>query len=189
MDATGWRKACSQLPVTSRPSGTCISSGCSNEDLRLFTGPPGVSLTFLQDLRPGRVKSGPGQRVLSKVPSRLLHWPGSPPVKGSSLLTDVLLSQWLQALTSDILVTTRSELHVAAAQLAPPEVRLVAQEHVHYFQRSEPVRRRVEEQIDRIDALAVLTERDRHDYTEESPGHRARSRSSPTPSSARSARS
>jgi glycosyltransferase involved in cell wall biosynthesis len=90
-------------------------------------------------------------------------------VKGSSLLTDVLLSQWLQALRSDILITTRSELHVAAAHLVPSEVRLVAQEHVHCFQRSEPVRRRVEACIDRIDALVVLTERDRHDDIEESP--------------------
>ena len=115
------------------------------------------------------MKPGPGQRLLLKAPSRLLHWPGSPPVKGSSLLTDVLLSQWLQALRSDILITTRSELHVAAARFVPSEVRLVAQEHVHYFQRSEPVRRRVEACIDRIDALVVLTERDRHDYIEESP--------------------
>jgi glycosyltransferase involved in cell wall biosynthesis len=89
-------------------------------------------------------------------------------LKGSSLLTDVLVMQALRSLRSDILVTTRAELHAVAARFAPPEVTLVAQEHMHYSQRTQMVRHSVDEYMDRISALVVLTERDRDDYVHES---------------------
>jgi glycosyltransferase involved in cell wall biosynthesis len=106
---------------------------------------------------------GRGQRLLSRVPSRLLNLPHSAGLKNSSLVTDALLLQSLQSL-----ITTRAELHVAAARFAPPHIRLVAQEHTHYYQRSQPVRRSVAKCMERIDALVVLTERDRQDYIQES---------------------
>jgi glycosyltransferase involved in cell wall biosynthesis len=89
-------------------------------------------------------------------------------LKGSSLLTDVLVMQSLRSLRSDILVTTRAELHAVAARFAPADVTLVAQEHMHYFQRTQRVRHSVDEYMDRINALVVLTERDRDDYIHES---------------------
>ncbi len=108
-------------------------------------------------------------------------------MKGSSLLTDVLVMQSMRSLRTDILVTTRAELHAVAARFAPAEVKLVAQEHMHYFQRTQTVRQSVDEYMDRINALVVLTERDRDDYTSTNhSGRRTRSPSSRTPPGARS---
>jgi glycosyltransferase involved in cell wall biosynthesis len=134
----------------------------------VYAIPPGVRLRFLEDLSEDRVRSGPLRLRLSKLDSRVIETPNSAHLQGSSLLTDILLVKALQTMRSGVLVTTRSELHAVAARFAPRGLALIAHEHMHYFQRVERVRRRVDRHIDRFGAMVTLTERDRSDYIQRS---------------------
>nr|WP_246360972.1 glycosyltransferase [Haloechinothrix aidingensis] len=71
----------------------------------------------------------------------------------------------LRALPPQILVTTRPGLNLLAAQLAPPWVTTVAQEHVSYQRHRPGIRRAVARDYSRLDALAVLTHEDVRHYT------------------------
>jgi glycosyltransferase involved in cell wall biosynthesis len=133
----------------------------------VYDVPPGVRLNFLQDL----TEEGPSgllRELLSRCGSRVIERPGTAHLRGSSLLTDMLLIKAVRSMREGVLVTTRPELHAVAAQFAPPGLRLIAQEHMHYFQRIDRVRRRVDRHKARLDALVTLTARDRDDYIERS---------------------
>jgi glycosyltransferase involved in cell wall biosynthesis len=133
----------------------------------VYEVPPGVRLTFLQDL----TQDGPSgllRELLSRCGSHVIERPGTAHLRGSSLLTDILLIQAIRSMREGVLVTTRPELHAVAARFAPPGLRLIAQEHMHYFQRIDRVRRRVDRHKARLDALVTLTARDRDDYIERS---------------------
>jgi glycosyltransferase involved in cell wall biosynthesis len=129
--------------------------------------PTGVRLTFLEDLRK---EAAPdiSQRVFSHLGSRVIERPGTAHLRGTSLWTDILLVKALRSMHTGVLVTTRPELHAVAARFAPRGLTLIAQEHMHYFQRIDSVRRRVDERSGRIAAMVALTERDRTDYIERS---------------------
>jgi glycosyltransferase involved in cell wall biosynthesis len=129
--------------------------------------PPGVRLTFLQDLTE-ESSSSRVRALMSQCGSHVIERPGTAHLRGSSLLTDILLIQAIRSMRGGVLVTTRPELHAVAARFAPPGLRLIAQEHMHYFQRIDRVRRRVDRHKGRLDALVTLTARDRDDYIQRS---------------------
>ncbi|SNR76914.1 Glycosyltransferase involved in cell wall bisynthesis [Haloechinothrix alba] len=128
-----------------------------------FPIPPGVTVRVLHDKRdiPGRSLI---RNVLTRLPSLLVHeedW-----VHGlCSLWTDLQMARMLRALPPQILVTTRPGLNLLAAQLAPPWVTTVAQEHVSYQRHRPGIRRAVARDYSRLDALAVLTREDVRHYT------------------------
>lgn len=131
----------------------------------IYAVPPGVCLLYLEDLigdhsSPSGLMRGP----LSNLSSRIIERPNMAHLRGSSLWTDALLVKALRSMRSGILVTTRPELHAVAGRFAPKGLALIAQEHMHYFQRVERVRRRVDAYTQRFSALVTLTDRDRDDY-------------------------
>ena len=134
------------------------------KDRPVYDVPPGVRLTFLQDLRPKSRRGGPIRRRLAAMPSRIIEKPAPGQYRGCSLLTDLLLLKALQTMRSGVLITTRPELHIVAARFAPRRLRLLAQEHMNYPQRPADLRRAVAKHADRLSAIVVLTERDREDY-------------------------
>lgn len=136
-------------------------------DRPVFPVPSGVTLTFLEDIRPRRDNESWKQRVatrLRRLPSRLIERPLPGRYPGCSLLTDLLLVWKLRTMRSGVLITTRPELHLMAARFAPTSLVLIAQEHMNYHQRPQSLRQDVARYADRIDALVLLTERDRQDY-------------------------
>jgi glycosyltransferase involved in cell wall biosynthesis len=126
--------------------------------------PVGVRVSFLEDLSGEGHAPGLVRRSLSSVDSRVIERPNTGHLGGSSLWTDLVLVRALQTMRSGVLVTTRPELHAVAGRFAPRHLALVAQEHMHYFKRSQHVRRRVDRYTQRFAALVTLTERDRQDY-------------------------
>lgn len=134
----------------------------------VYQVPPGVTLTFLDDLSGEDPFRSPVRRLLSRFDSRVIELPGAAHLRGSNLLADVLLIRALQSMRSGVLVTTRPELHAVAARFGPRGLTLIAQEHMHYSQRVEGVRSRVDQRAGRIGAMVALTERDRDDYVQRS---------------------
>ena len=131
----------------------------------VYNVPPGVRLIYLEDLSGEHLSPASLiRRSLSNAGSRLIERPNTAHLRGSSLLTDALLVKALRSMRSGILVTTRPELHAVAGRFAPRGLSLIAQEHMHYFQRVERVRRRVDCYSQRFAALVTLTDRDRVDY-------------------------
>lgn len=125
--------------------------------------PPGVTVTWLDDRRRAGHKSLPA-RVLSKVPSVLLH-PDDEFASWFTLWTDIVLVRRVRAVRGGVLVTTRPAFSAFAARLARGSVLLVAQEHTHLDVLAGGLRSEVARTYGGCDAVVLLTERDRLNYT------------------------
>jgi glycosyltransferase involved in cell wall biosynthesis len=129
--------------------------------------PPGVQMTYLEDRTRGHgtVQGAPllARRTLAATPSALIN-PADKMYRSCSMWSDVLLARRLRRMPPGILITTRPTLHVAAARLAPPDVMVVAQEHLNFETRPEGLLECVRRHADGLDAVVVLTERDRLDF-------------------------
>jgi glycosyltransferase involved in cell wall biosynthesis len=135
-----------------------------------FAIPEGVTVTDLDDQRTGSRL----QRVLRRLPSVLIH-PDDHVFAACSLATDVALLRCLRTMRPGVLVTTRPAFNLLAAQLAPPGVTTVAQEHMNFSAHTLPgLARAIRRHYGDLDALAVLTEADRSDYAELLDGTRPR---------------
>ncbi|MGH3949714.1 MAG: glycosyltransferase, partial [Pseudonocardiaceae bacterium] len=131
-------------------------------DRPFFPFPAGVSVRVLHDTtRP------PGSRrhaLLTRLPSLLMHEEdGAYP--RCSAWTDLQLVRLLRAQPPGILITTRPGLNLIAAQLAPPHVVTVAQEHVSHRIHRPGIAKAIAGDYRRVGILAVLTEDDRRFYT------------------------
>jgi glycosyltransferase involved in cell wall biosynthesis len=133
-----------------------------------FPLPGGVRVTGLDD----RTESGAQARLRGTVRGWLQQRPSLlvPEDESSfgrcSLWTDVQLVRKLRSLSPGTMITTRPSLNLIAAELAPPRVVTVGQEHMHFAVHRESVKRAMRRDYRRLDALAVLTEGDLKEYAE-----------------------
>ncbi|HEV3407403.1 MAG TPA: glycosyltransferase family 4 protein [Gaiellaceae bacterium] len=131
-----------------------------------FPFPPGVKVTTLDDQTPEA--SGPRGRLdalLRKVPSVLVH-PQDHSYRASSLWTDVVLARKLRSLSDGVLIATRPALNLISAELAPPNVITVGQEHLNFRTYRAGLAGDISRRYPKLDALAVLTEDDLGTYAD-----------------------
>lgn len=121
---------------------------------------PRVRLRYLDD----RTVEHTGLSArLAKKPSRLV------PEKETayhrfSLRTDIELARYLRSLRDGVLMATRPGLNLVMAQLTPPGVITVGQEHVAYRTQAKSVQKLIKRRYRRFDALVTLTKADMSDY-------------------------
>jgi glycosyltransferase involved in cell wall biosynthesis len=127
--------------------------------------PPGVKVTALNDKRPEKVPRGPRGMLRNAMLARssvLMH-PIDRAAEQFNLWVDVQLARRLHRGTG-FLITTRPGLNLLAAELSPPGYILVGQEHMNLPSHAKKLRTAMPRQYPKLDALAVLTDRDRAAY-------------------------
>jgi glycosyltransferase involved in cell wall biosynthesis len=132
-------------------------------DEPFFAFPPGVTVTALDDRRPGHVAGGALRRVLSRLPSVLVH-PDDHMFAQCSAWTDLQLVRRLRALRSGVLITTRPGYNLLAARARPRALVTVGQEHMNFGSHLPGISRAIRRHYRGLDALAVLTAGDERDY-------------------------
>jgi glycosyltransferase involved in cell wall biosynthesis len=127
--------------------------------------PPGVKVTALDDKRPEKVPRGLRGllRTAMRARSSVLLHPIDRAADQFNLWVDVQLARRLHR-GAGFLITTRPGLNLLAAELSPPGYILVGQEHMHLSSHAKKLRTAMPKQYPKLDALAVLTERDRDAY-------------------------
>jgi glycosyltransferase involved in cell wall biosynthesis len=123
--------------------------------------PPGVRVVALEDRRRG-APMRPLQRLLRTQSSLFMH-PADRTAQGANLWVDLQLVRRLRR-RCGFLITTRPGLNMLAADLAPPGLVLVGEEQMHLHHHVKPLRRAMRRRYPKLDALAVLTERDGESY-------------------------
>jgi glycosyltransferase involved in cell wall biosynthesis len=123
--------------------------------------PPGVTVTPLDDQRPGH-EGGRVRRLLRARSSLLVH-PSDRLARHFSLRTDLRLARLLRRRTG-LLLTTRPAFNLLACRLRLPGVRVVAQEHTNLRQHGVRLVPAMRALYPELDALVVLTAHDARDY-------------------------
>jgi glycosyltransferase involved in cell wall biosynthesis len=126
-----------------------------------FAFPAGVAATTLDDRRRG-LERGVVHRILRAFPSTLVN-PADRAADECNLWTDIALVRCLRG-QSGFLITTRPGFNVLAAELAPPGLVTVGQEHMHFHAHPAPLRWAMKRRYSRLAALAVLTSGDLEEY-------------------------
>jgi glycosyltransferase involved in cell wall biosynthesis len=139
-----------------------VISVVRRRDRPFFAFPPGVRVTAIDDQR-REIPAGPLQRRLRRHASRLLH-PADRGAGAATLWTDVHLARHLLGIRSGVLVGTRPALNLLALDAAGHGVAAIGQEHMHLAAHPRAIRAQIARRYPALDALSVLTERDRHDY-------------------------
>ncbi|QKG25110.1 glycosyltransferase [Actinomadura verrucosospora] len=127
-----------------------------------------VRLRSLVDLRPGAAVPWPNTARAERLmpePSAMVH-PEERSFNKYSAWTDDRLTRFLRRPHTDVLVTTRAGLNLAAARLAPRRVVVVGQEHLQLGINEPGILAEIEEWYPRLDALTCLTDADRAAYEE-----------------------
>lgn len=131
-----------------------------------FPLPPGVRVSALDDetVQYDNPRIASLRAYLRSKPSVLM-----PPEEfahaACSLWTDLQLVRRLASMPRGVLITTRPGFNIIAARLAPSHVITVGQEHMNFRSHRESISRAIAEHYPNLDALVVLTEEDRADYT------------------------
>jgi glycosyltransferase involved in cell wall biosynthesis len=125
-----------------------------------FGFPPGVRVAALDDRVTPR---GRAQRALAALPSVLVH-PEDYAYPSASLWTDLCLLRRLRASGGEVVVATRPAWGLIAAAATPPDAVTIVQEHMHMRAHRPALAADVRRRYRDIDALAVLTSRDRDGY-------------------------
>jgi glycosyltransferase involved in cell wall biosynthesis len=133
----------------------------TQEQLRLPLSPR-VPVRFLDDRR-GRGRRSLLGRALSRVPSVLMH-PDDDAYRWFTLWTDVLLLRWIRSVRSGVLLTTRPAFSAFAGRVARGDLVLVAQEHTNLDVLRGELPAEIARTYGGLDAVVLLTERDREDY-------------------------
>jgi glycosyltransferase involved in cell wall biosynthesis len=133
-------------------------------DEPFFPFPPGVRVTALDDQRPGATRwpLRPLRWVLTRFPSALMH-PADRAAAICNLWVDLMLVRKLRG-QSGFLIGTRPGFNLIAADLALPGFIMVGQEHMHFSAHARPLRGSMKRKYRRLDALAVLTDKDLQEY-------------------------
>ncbi|MCO6009030.1 glycosyltransferase family 4 protein [Actinoallomurus purpureus] len=133
-----------------------------------------VTLTNLIDLRAEAKKwwrFGFASRI--KKPSTLVH-PDERAYTNFSAESDRALTQYLGELRTDVLITTRAALNIAAARLARDGITLVGQEHLHFGAHKPGVLEEIRRWYPKLDAVITLTDADHAEYSQLLEGHPTR---------------
>jgi glycosyltransferase involved in cell wall biosynthesis len=132
-------------------------------DQPFFDFPPGVTVTTIDDRR-STVPRGRVRRALERCPS-VLFTRADHRTRSSTLWTDVMLARTLRRRRAGVLIGTRPGLNLVAAHVAPPSLVRVGQEHMHLSAHRPSLRSAIAAAYRKLDAVVVLTEADRADYT------------------------
>jgi glycosyltransferase involved in cell wall biosynthesis len=119
--------------------------------------PEGVTVTALDDQRPG-VRTRRWERLARRRGSALMH-PADVGYEGFSLLSDIRLVAALRGRAGTV-IATRPGLNMVLADLALPGFITIGEEQMNLGSHSRALRRAMAARYGRLDALAVLTERD-----------------------------
>jgi glycosyltransferase involved in cell wall biosynthesis len=133
-----------------------------------------VRMTSLVDLRGGAKKwwrFGVASRL--KKPSTLMH-PEERAYSNFNAESDRALKRYLAELQTDVLITTRAGLNIAAARLARDGVKLVAQEHLHFGAHKPGILEEIRTWYPKLDAVITLTDADHAEYSRMFDGHPTR---------------
>ncbi len=123
-----------------------------------FTMPSHVEVHDVVDQRRGHRRS-----LLARFPSLLIH-PDDYAYPWCNLKTDIELVRGLRN-WQGTLITTRPAFNLLAARVAGPGLRVIGQEHLNFTAHRQGLKRDVRRYYRCLDALTVLTESDRDDYT------------------------
>src|SRR3954465_9673333 len=77
---------------------------------------------------------------------------------------DVQLVRKLRRMPPGVLIATRPGLNLVAAALAPPDIRAIGQEHMHFNAHRPALAEELRRTYGRLAALVVLTNDDLRDY-------------------------
>jgi glycosyltransferase involved in cell wall biosynthesis len=129
-----------------------------------FEFPAGVEVSALDDRRPGEAPPRFRflQRSLRACPSVLMH-PADAASGECNLLVDLLLARKLRR-QSGFLIGTRPGLNLIMAELSPPGLITIGQEHMHLRAHPLPLRWAIKRRYPKLGSLAVLTEADVREY-------------------------
>lgn len=126
--------------------------------------PEGVKVVALDDRRRNGNPPGPAWlRKRLRALSSVLMNPADRTYKGFSLWVDIRLVRALRRRTG-FLIATRPGLNLLAAELAPPGLVLIGEEQMNLAHHNRRLRRAMPRLYPRLDALTVLTSRDRDAY-------------------------
>jgi glycosyltransferase involved in cell wall biosynthesis len=135
-------------------------------DRPVFPLPDRVRLRSLVDVREGAKVSWPNTARAARLmaePSATVH-PEERSFNKYSAWTDERLARFLRRPRTDVLVTTRAVLNIAAARHAPRGVVVIGQEHLQLGINDSGILAEIEEWYPRLDALTCLTSADTADY-------------------------
>jgi len=129
--------------------------------------PAGVKVTALDDQRPSAQPRGPARllRTLLRARDSVLTHSRDARADELSLWSDLQLVRHLRR-RRGFLVSTRPSFNLMAAQLPFPGLLTVGLEQMHLHTHSRPLRKAMTRNYGKLDALAVLTERDLAAYSE-----------------------
>jgi glycosyltransferase involved in cell wall biosynthesis len=130
-----------------------------------FPVDPRVKMTALEDQRPGAIprRVQPLYRLLRRFSSAVYH-PADFRTHNHNLWTDVQLIRRLRRQTG-IAIASRPAHNLMIAQLAGPGLITVGLEQMNLGSHSKTLRKAMVRRYRGLDALAVLTEQDRREYT------------------------
>jgi glycosyltransferase involved in cell wall biosynthesis len=138
-----------------------ILSVLRRRDEPFFAFPPGVTVTAIDDHRPGT--TGLGARLLRRVHGRLFH-PDDKVFLPSTLWTDVQLLRHLWRVRSGVLMGTRPALNMLVTEAVRPGLAVVAVEHTTWRAYREPLRQGIRRRYPHIDAVVVLNDGERRRF-------------------------
>ena len=135
-------------------------------DRPFFALPPGVKIATLVDVRPRRVgRLNPVRRLFEARPTRLIH-PDDRVHGVTSMWTDIQLRRKLRSLGPGVLITSRASFNLIATRHTPDHVRVIGAEHLSFGRHTAELREKIGRRYRKLDALVVLTRRDRAEYQE-----------------------
>ncbi|TYB48343.1 glycosyltransferase [Actinomadura chibensis] len=143
-----------------------IVSVLRDADRPVFPLSDRVELRSLVDLRPDAKVPWPNTARAERLmpePSALVH-PEERCYDKFSAWTDDRITRFLRRPHTDVLVTTRAGLNIAAARFVPRRVVVIGQEHLQLGIHADGIRAEIEEWYPKLDALTSLTNADRADY-------------------------
>jgi glycosyltransferase involved in cell wall biosynthesis len=132
-----------------------------------FPFPPGVKVRVVDDQRDRPLGGLIGRvRPFLRARKTRLIFPGDLRfARGLSLWTDVLLMRALWQVREGVVMGTRPGLNLLALMLKRPGIAVVGQEHMNLESHTPQRQREIARRYPRLDAVAVLTERDRETYS------------------------
>jgi glycosyltransferase involved in cell wall biosynthesis len=134
-----------------------------------FPLPPGVRIRVVDDQRPEHDLGGIAGRIralLRPHPSRLIFPADIRFRGGSSLWTDVMLVRALWDVREGVVMGTRPGLNLIAMLVKRPGITVVGQEHMNLETHTRQRQREIARRYPALDAVTVLTERDRETYAQ-----------------------